>query len=157
MHAKRAKTSCPDRSSLRYGLHLLEDVLKAPTHSRKVHKISLHYMVQVCPGYGIGPYGDEIEVQTPTPVDIHEYVWRRPHDTAGNPVRVAYIGIRYAEQQGRPVPTQPPGCKCEATVCEPSRIRDGFQVDVLWRLPEPVNAEAFDMCEPRPRALSGVS
>ena len=64
---------------------------------------------QVCPGYAIGPYADEIEVQTPAAVDVRDYLWRRPHDAAGPPVRVAYVGIRYAEQQVRPVPSQPPG------------------------------------------------
>jgi uncharacterized repeat protein (TIGR01451 family) len=102
------------------------------------------WAVQVCPGYAIGPYGDEVEVQTPAPVDVRDYLWRRPSDAAGIP---AYVGIRYAEQQVRPVPAQPPGCRCEETVYAPSRIRDGFQVDVLWKLPEPDTAEGFDICE----------
>lgn len=104
------------------------------------------WAVQVCPGYAIGPYADEIEVQTPALVDVRDYLWRRPHD-AGHPVRVAYVGIRYAEQQVRPVPSQPPGCRCEETIYEPSRIRDGFQVDVLWKLPGPDDAAGFDVCE----------
>ena len=67
------------------------------------------WAVQVCPGYAIGPYADEIEVRTPAAVEVRDYLWRRPHDAAGHPVRVAYVGIRDAEQQGRPVPSQPPG------------------------------------------------
>jgi hypothetical protein len=109
------------------------------------------WAVQVCPGYAMGPYADEIEVQTLAAVDVRDYLWRRPHDAhdaAGHPVRVAYIGIRYAEQQGRPVPRQPPGCRCAETIYELSRIQDGFQVDVLWQLPEPDDAGGFDVCEP---------
>jgi hypothetical protein len=106
------------------------------------------WAVQVCPGYAIGPYADEIEVQMPAAVDVRDYLWRRPHDAAGHPVRVAYVGIRYAEQQGRPVPRQPPGCRCAETIYEPSRIQDGFQVDVLWQLPEPDDTAGFDVCAP---------
>jgi Domain of unknown function DUF11 len=106
------------------------------------------WAVQVCPGYAIGPYADGVEVQTPAAVDVRDYLWRQPHGASGNPVRVAYVGIRYAEQQVRPVPSQPPGCRCEETVYEPSRIRDGFRIDVLWQLPEPSEAEGFDLCEP---------
>jgi hypothetical protein len=104
------------------------------------------WAVQVCPGYATGPYADEIEVQTPTPVDVRDYLWRRLHDAVGNPVRTAYVGIRYAEQKVRPVPSQPPSCRCEETVYEPSRLRDGFQVDILWELPAPDDAEGFDIC-----------
>jgi hypothetical protein len=104
--------------------------------------------VQVCPGYAIGPYADEIAVQTPAAVEVRDYLWRRPHEAAGTPVRVAYVGIRYAEQQGRPVLTRPPGCRCEETIYEPSRLQDGFQVDVLWQLPEPEDAAGVDVCEP---------
>jgi uncharacterized protein DUF11 len=105
------------------------------------------WAVQVCPGYAIGPYADEIEVQTPAAVDVRDYLWRRPHDAAGDLVRLAYVGIRYAEQQVRPVPRQPPGCRCEETIYDPSRTQDGFPVDVLWQLPGPDGAAGFDVCE----------
>jgi hypothetical protein len=35
------------------------------------------WTVQVCPAYAIGPYADEIEVQTPAAVDVRDYLWRR--------------------------------------------------------------------------------
>jgi uncharacterized repeat protein (TIGR01451 family) len=106
------------------------------------------WAVHVCPGYALSPYADEIEVQTAAAVDVRDYLWRRPHDASGNPVRVAYVGIRYVERQARPVPSQPPACRCEETIYEPSRIEDAFQVDVLWQLPKPDDAEGFDMCAP---------
>jgi hypothetical protein len=102
----------------------------------------------VCPGYAIGPYGDEIEVPTPALVDVRDYLWRRPHDH-GRPVGMAYVGVRYTEEQGRPIPANPPGCGCDDTIYEPSRIRDGFQVDVLWALPKAADASKFDICEQR--------
>jgi uncharacterized repeat protein (TIGR01451 family) len=106
------------------------------------------WAVQVCPGVAIGPYGDEIKVRAPAVVDIREYLWRRLDDP-GEPALVAYVGIRYAEEPVRPVPVNPPGCGCDDTIYEPSRIRDGLQVDVLWTPPEDGADVGFDLCEQR--------
>jgi hypothetical protein len=108
------------------------------------------WAVQVCPGYAIGPHADEIGVQMPAAVDVCDYLWRRPHNAAGNLVRTAYVGIRYAEQEAQAVPTQPTGCRCDETSYKPSRIRDSFQVDILWGFPKSDDAEGFDICAPAP-------
>ena len=100
----------------------------------------------VCPGYAISCCGDEIEVPTPAMVDVRDYLWRRPLQ-GGRPARLAYIGIRYVEQDARPVPANPPACGCDDTIYKSSRIQDGFQVDAIWALPEAPTAEEFDLCE----------
>src|SRR5437762_367436 len=45
--------------------------------------------VLICPGYAITCCGDDIEVSTPTPLDICEYIWARPQ-VGGVPALAAY-------------------------------------------------------------------
>jgi hypothetical protein len=103
------------------------------------------WAVQVCRGYAIGPYGDEIEVPVPAVVDVRDFLWRLPPNQAAVS-RLAYVGLRYAEQERCPVPTTPPGCGCNEPIYKPSRLRDSFQVDILWALPDSAAGE-FDLCE----------
>ena len=107
------------------------------------------WTVRVCPGYAIGPQGDEIQIDhcvnvnlrlgaTPEPCTVR---WPCPpigempgNDDQRN--RKAYIAVRYAECFSRPVKVHPAGCGCDETGCEYSRIRDSFEIKVLWSLPE---------------------
>lgn len=100
------------------------------------------WAIQVCPGYAIGCCGEEIEVRVPSLVDVRDYLWRRSPDSSG----LAYVGIRYAEQNIRSVPAKSRGCVCEETVYEHSRIQDCFQLDILWSLPAVVDTDNFDPC-----------
>src|SRR5262245_47155972 len=54
------------------------------------------WAVHVCPGYALGPYGDEIEVPAPVIVDLRDYLWTRPPQR--RTVSLAYLGIRSAEE-----------------------------------------------------------
>ena len=47
-----------------------------------------------------------------------------------------YIAVRYAECFSRPVKVHPAGCGCDETGCEYSRVRDSYEIKVLWHLPE---------------------
>jgi hypothetical protein len=89
--------------------------------------------------------GDEIEVVTPATVDVRDYLWRLPPGDTGQG-RLAYVGIRYLEQQEQPVPVTPGACGCEETIFEPSRIRDSYQIDILWETPPAGNDERVDLC-----------
>jgi hypothetical protein len=109
------------------------------------------WAVQVCPGLALNCCGDEIEVPAAVAVDIHDYLWQQPVDTiqAG---ALAYVGIRYAEELARPIPATPLMCGCDDPIYQPSRVQDGFQLDILWTLPfqgsillEAVG-ERFDLC-----------
>ena len=101
--------------------------------------------VQVCPGYAIGPCGEEIEIKTPTVVDLRDYLWCKPRAPAGD-LSVAYIGIRYREEETRPVPAAHKGCGCEETVFESSRIRDGYKISVSWTGDTTDDNEHIDLC-----------
>jgi hypothetical protein len=53
-----------------------------------------------------------------------------------------YVAVRYAECYSRPVRVHPAGCGCDETGCEYSRVRDSFEIKVLWQLPNSyVNAK----------------
>lgn len=104
------------------------------------------WAVLVCPGYAIGCCGEEIEVRACALVDVRDYLWRRPQND-GIPAPVAYVAIRYSEYLVRPVAATPPQCSCDEKLYQPSRIRDGFQIEVLWTLPATGNFDGIDPCQ----------
>jgi hypothetical protein len=111
------------------------------------------WLVNISPGYILGPYGDEIVIdrdrtidirttgvmgmcQEPSPPpldpwcsDVEEIVINRDR----GPV---YIAIKYKEIMARPVRLQPMGCGCDDMQCEYSRWCDGYEIGVLTELPE---------------------
>jgi hypothetical protein len=101
--------------------------------------------VIVCPGYAIGPYGDEITVPGPASLDIRDYIWAQPA-TGAAPPRIAFVGIAYAERSTLPDRANPAPCGCEDGKREHSRIRDAFDLDILWSLPAPPSQDRFDVC-----------
>ena len=101
--------------------------------------------VCVCPGFAIGPYGDEIQLTCRVSLDITEFLWRLP-------VRIkvptlTYVSIRYAEELTKPIPTPIAQCQCSGTVYTPSRIQDGYQLSALWELPLQLKQPRFDICK----------
>jgi hypothetical protein len=96
--------------------------------------------VNICPGYALGPCGDEIYVSDPYPFDL-TYCARpmappcTPEAAAAamaaakDPILV--VRIRYAECPTRPMRTLPAGCGCDDTACEYSRVRDGFEIQCI--------------------------
>jgi len=59
-----------------------------------------------------------------------------------------YIAVRYAECLSRPTRSSA-GCGCDESVCEYSRVRDSFEIKLLWKLPIPRAGDQgrCDMCE----------
>ena len=112
-------------------------------------KDAKRWTVQVCPGYVVGPQGDDIQIDhcvtvdlqlgaTPEPCTVRwpcPPLGDMPGTAAGGP-RKAYIAVRYAECFSRPVKVLGAGCGCDETQCDYSRIRDSFEIKVLWSLPE---------------------
>ncbi len=105
--------------------------------------------VLVCPGYAIGPYGDEIFVPRRAPVDTRDSLWLRPI-VLRRPAPIAYVAIRYAEFAVRPVPANLPSCGCHDAMYVQSRIRDDFKIEILWSLPGRDVPNAFDPCGDNP-------
>jgi hypothetical protein len=107
------------------------------------------WQVRVCPGYAVSPQGDEIAIDCCVDVDLRLGVvdpqcsvrWPCPPlgemPGSGRDSRsLAYVAVRYAECLTRPMRVQPAGCDCDETGCEYSRIRDTFEIKVLWELPQ---------------------
>jgi len=107
------------------------------------------WTVRVCPGYVVGPQGDEILVDNCTDVDLKlgatpdpcTVRWPCPPvgpmpGENGNKLTVVHIAVRYAECSSRPTRVHPAGCGCDESACEYSRIRDSYEIKVLWQLPE---------------------
>ena len=101
------------------------------------------WAVLICPGYALGCCGDEITVPSRVLVDLADYVWRRPLDRSSS---VASIGLRYAEEDARPVPSTTPGCGCAEPEYRASRLRDGYRVIVSWEAPDDSPSSSLDLC-----------
>jgi hypothetical protein len=107
------------------------------------------WSVRVCPGYAVAPQGDEIAVDdcvivdlklgaTPEPCTVRwpcPPVGEMPGGDRERPA-IAYIAVRYAECHTRPVRVHPGGCGCDEVSCEYARVRESFEVKVLWKLPQ---------------------
>lgn len=106
------------------------------------------WQVTVSPGVAVSPFGDEICIGEAATVDLllgaqdPPCTARSPCPPMGQPAAAsdgsltAYIAVRYAECWSRPVRVHPAGCGCDESDCEYSRIRESFEIKVLWSLPE---------------------
>lgn len=103
------------------------------------------WAVVVCPGYAVGPYGDEIVVSCAPRVDLREWVWSRPSDQH----RVAYVAIRYGEAaiDPRSVRTD---CGCDDSTTRMSGVREQYRLDVLWPKPDAGAVPEIDLCHDVP-------
>lgn len=104
------------------------------------------WTVIVCPGYAVGPYGDEILVECQARVDLREWLWARPSDKA----QVAYVGIRARESSTSDRAYRTAECNCEDRQTHPSRIADGWRIDVLWTAPDAASIVTVDLCHDLP-------
>ena len=107
------------------------------------------WLVRVCPGYVVGPQGDEIAIVDPVVFDLSG-TWIQEREPCARPWpcpprgsmpvpgqrEPVYLAIRFAECDARPVRVHPAGCACEDAACEYSRVREDFELKLLWALPE---------------------
>jgi hypothetical protein len=89
----------------------------------------------ICPGYGIGPCGDEILVAERYRFTLRDFLWTQP---LGLSVDWVWIGIDATEDAvaWRPAPAAPCGCDCDDAREQVSRRADGFRVVVWWTEPK---------------------
>lgn len=108
------------------------------------------WKVNVSPGYILGPYGDEIVIDTARVVDLRTpgasgatgensveqsdpWCTQVFVERTGGPL---FVAVKYKEVMCRPVRTQPNGCGCDDSQCEYSRLRDGYEIGVLNACPD---------------------
>jgi len=106
------------------------------------------WQVQVCPGYVVAPQGDDILIPDCIPFDLQlgmqsdnpcTVTWPCPPQpvySRDNEQKIAYLAVRYVECVTRPVRVHPSGCGCNELDCEYSRIRESFELKLLWSLPQ---------------------
>lgn len=118
------------------------DVEPAPTKEKP-------WRVRVCPGFVMDPCGDEVYLAEAVTFDVATSsttstepcsgMWPCPPAGAmpapGKDTFV-YLSIRYVECMSRPERIHPTGCGCDEAACEHSRIRDGYELKLLWERPK---------------------
>jgi len=117
------------------------------------------WVVSVCPGYILGPCGDEILIDCCKTVDVRtsgtKAVTGDPCVQTPDPwctdvfVQTPaagrfYIAVQYKQIRARPVRVQPVGCGCDDSSCEYSRWRDGYEIGVLPNYKCPTDAPDLD-------------
>lgn len=124
----------------------------------KVLDASKPLIITICSGYALSPQGDEIFVPTEFQFDLGKcfagqdascHSCAPAMSGAVDPAKDYFIAIRYIECKSRPVRVPPVGCGCDDTGCEFSRIRDGFEVTCIDKLPDSHDAESHvlvDLC-----------
>lgn len=107
-----------------------------------------NWQITICPGYALTPQGDEIYLCEPVHFDLKTGAqepetctvkWPCPPEGAMPSTKqrsIVYLAIRFAECLSRPVRIHSAGCGCDEAGCEYSRIRDSFEIKLLWKLPE---------------------
>lgn len=140
-HYLRQKLRRHNRFAHGWGVVCGLEVKAAPTTDQP-------WRVCVCPGYLLTPQGDEVRIEAPCYFDLGGD-WLQSQDpckpypcppTGRMPApgrqEPVYLAVRYAECDSRPVRVHPVGCACDETACEYSRIRDFFELGLLWERPE---------------------
>ena len=104
--------------------------------------------IVICPGYALGPGGDEIFVGQKVDLDLATCLSEatecspcdKPVPSAPKSLtaesKYIYIVIKYTECLTRPQRVLPAGCGCDESACEYSRIRDSFKITCLPELSE---------------------
>jgi hypothetical protein len=95
-------------------------------------------IVMISPGYALSPQGDEIYVPATIQFDLAKCVAVQSSPCFNpcgpavtnpmDPQQPFYIAIKYEQCMSHPVRVPPVGCGCDDSVCEYSRIRDGYEV-----------------------------
>lgn len=93
------------------------------------------WALYVCPGFAIGPYGDEIEVRERTLVNVRDFLWAKPPEGKLE-LRRAFVAIRYRELPRRLAALPSTPCACDHPEYAASRVADGFELAALWTPPK---------------------
>jgi hypothetical protein len=98
----------------------------------------------ICPGYGIGPCGDEIVVPKRYGFNLSDFLWTQPVGVAANRAWILIEASATASAY-ESAPEAECGCGCNDGREQPSRLSDGFKVVVSWSLPLMYRG-GFDVC-----------
>lgn len=122
------------------------------------------WKVRVEPGYILGPFGDEIVIDTRVVVDIRQPCtavetgdcWSQASDPWCSDVTMAgvaspiFVAVKFKEMKTRPVRVPPPGCGCDELECDYSRWCDGYEICSLTERPDSHRGRPVDEPEVNP-------
>ncbi len=103
------------------------------------------WKVIVKSGYILGPYGDDIYIESDQCVDVRVPCTPAPPATndcqepqpAPPSNATQYVAVQYQENQTRLIRVPLGGCGCEDSACEYSRFCDSYQICILDHCPNP--------------------
>jgi hypothetical protein len=104
----------------------------------EIERVKNQCAVKIKPGFALDCEGNAIEVRKSVTVDLSDQCRKKPTQPCApeNPeLRHLFIALRYAYTKTDPVPVYAPGSDCEQADCEPSRIQEGFCVEILDKCP----------------------
>jgi hypothetical protein len=98
-------------------------------------------------GYILGPYGDEIYIETDQCIDVRVPCGTAPPSSDSDcqeaqpappsATTTQWVAVQYVEKQTRLIRIPLGGCGCEDSACEYSRFCDGYQICILDHCPNP--------------------
>lgn len=106
-------------------------------------------LVEVSDGLALDCWGREILICDKLTIDVEKLLCDSGKATPDSPLtpeeceerergeatKHYWVGIRYKEYKSNPVPVYVPGESCEEKVCQHSRIREGFCIEILPQCP----------------------
>jgi hypothetical protein len=111
----------------------------------------------ICPGYGVGPCGDEVSLLKAFPFDMRDYLWMRPANSESDRVWISIETNPDSLLLGSP-PAGDCGCGCQqdrhcgcSCGCRGSQIvstevSGQFSIVVSWTSPPALFQPSFDLC-----------
>jgi hypothetical protein len=104
----------------------------------EIERVKNQCAVKIKPGFALDCQGNAIEVCQSVSVDLSKQCRKQPKqpcDPKNPELRDLYIALRYGFTKTDSVPVYAPGGDCEQSDCEPSRIQEGFCVEILDKCP----------------------
>jgi hypothetical protein len=106
----------------------------------------------VCPGYGVGPCGDELLLNRQLGFNLRDFLWTRPLDADLEQawVQLEVVEVPSAYQAGV---TSGCGCGCDESM-EASGLADVPRITIAWSQP-PTFVAGNTLCSGNPLACPG--
>jgi hypothetical protein len=98
----------------------------------------------VCPGYGIGPCGDEILVPSAVRFDLKDFLWTRPLDNRSDRAWIQMVASG-GPAGSQSAPGAACGCGCGGGSARISQPASGVRITIAWTQPLEPRGE-FDLC-----------
>ena len=109
------------------------------------------WAVRICPGYGLGPHGDEVTLCCSVVIDIAEWLWAREPSNSPR----AIVAVQPADTSGRMGPQYCGLCSHAAAGLKPARTREITIAKIVWERPaqQQETVPPVDICRDQPECF----